>query len=282
MAATKKEARNASKIIPFDAAHGKLYNSLRERDENVIGQQIQAAREAHGLSITALTERLSQYGITAQRSSISRWETGETVPNAYQLLAVCHALNIEDGINYFTREPKREPVLNNEGLGKLAEYKELLILSGKYKPTPLPTKGKIKYITKKVSMLPVSAGTGEFLSDDSFEEVSFPASAVPEEADFGIRVSGDSMEPVYHDGQTVWVQQCECLYPGEVGIFEYDGNGYLKLYDEQEPDENNQEYFLTSDGTLRMQPVLVSYNEKYKPIVVSPHTFFRVAGRVLN
>ena len=60
MAATKKEARNASKIIPFDAAHGKLYNSLRERGENVIGQQIQAAREAHGLSITALTERLSQ------------------------------------------------------------------------------------------------------------------------------------------------------------------------------------------------------------------------------
>lgn len=282
MAARKKEARNASAIIPFDAAHGILYNSVRERGENVIGQQIQAAREACGLSITGLTEHLSLYGITAQRSSISRWESGESVPNAYQLLAVCHALNIEDGINYFTREPKRESELNNEGLSKLAEFKELLILSGKYKPVPTTTKGRIKHIIKKISMFPVSAGPGEFLSDDSFEEVSFPATAVPEGSDFGIRVSGDIMEPVYHDGQIVWVQQCECLNPGEVGIFEYDGDGYLKLYDEQEPDENNREYFLTSDGTLRMQPVLVSYNEKYKPIFVSPHTFFRIAGRVLN
>ena len=30
--------------------------------------------------------------------------------------------------------------------------------------------------------------------------ISFPEDKVPDGADFGIRVSGDSMEPVYHDG----------------------------------------------------------------------------------
>ena len=51
-----------------------------------------------------------------------------------------------------------------------------------------------------MSNLSVSAGTGAFLDEGSFEMVSFPASTVPDGADFGVRVSGDSMEPVYHDG----------------------------------------------------------------------------------
>ena len=41
--------------------------------------------------------------------------------------------------------------------------------------------------------------------------VSFPEKSVPKGADFGVRVSGDSMEPVYHDGQIVWVEECETV-----------------------------------------------------------------------
>lgn len=62
-----------------------------------------------------------------------------------------------------------------------------------------------------VSNLAVSAGTGEFLEEGNFEMVSFPEKSVPKGADFGVRVSGDSMEPVYHDGQIVWVEECETL-----------------------------------------------------------------------
>lgn len=68
----------------------------------------------------------------------------------------------------------------------------------------------------------------------------------------------------------------------EGGIFLYDGNGYLKVYEEQEPDEVEKESFLDCDGVLHMQPVLVSYNEKYAPRVVSPGLNFQIAGRVLN
>ncbi|MEF2940528.1 MAG: S24 family peptidase, partial [Oscillospiraceae bacterium] len=39
---------------------------------------------------------------------------------------------------------------------------------------------------------------------------------------------GDSMEPRFHDGQTVWVHQQPTLAPGEVGVFLYDGSAYLK------------------------------------------------------
>jgi hypothetical protein len=88
------------------------------------------------------------------------------------------------------------------------------------------------------------------------------------------------MEPVYHDGQIVWVQPCNSLSIGEVGIFVYDGDGYIKAYDEQEPED--QDEFTDSEGCLQMQPVLVSYNEAYPPKVVSPHTDFLVVGRVLK
>ena len=49
---------------------------------------------------------------------------------------------------------------------------------------------------------------------------------------------------------------------GEVGIFIYDGEGYIKMYDEQEPDEEQREAFSDSYGTMYMQPVMISYNQK--------------------
>ena len=113
-----------------------------------------------------------------------------------------------------------------------------------------------------VSDLPVSAGTGAFLDEGNFEMVSFPESSIPDGAEFGVRVSGDSMEPVYHDGQIVWVQQCETLRTGEVGVMIYDGQGYIKAYAEQEPDD--PEAYLDSDGVRRMQPVMVSYSKAYE------------------
>jgi SOS-response transcriptional repressor LexA len=139
----------------------------------------------------------------------------------------------------------------------------------------------IKFIEMPVSNLAVSAGTGEFLDEGNFEMVSFPESSVPEGAEFGLRVSGDSMEPVYHDGQIVWVQQCDRVGVGEVGIFIYDGDGYIKVYDEQMPHEADREDFTDSYGDVHMQPIMISYNQKYQPRYVSAHSNFQVVGRVL-
>ena len=133
-----------------------------------------------------------------------------------------------------------------------------------------------------VSMLPASAGTGAFLDEGNFEMIEVPENTVPRGAEFGVRVSGDSMEPVYHDGQIIWIKPCEMLRPGQVGLFMYDGNGYVKEYDEQMPAAEEAETYLGSDQTLRMQPVLKSFNRAYAPIRVSPDAAFSIAGRVLN
>ena len=77
--------------------------------------------------------------------------------------------------------------------------------------------------------LPVSAGAGQFLDSDRFSEMEVGDEVSPD-ADFGVRVSGDSMEPLYLNGQIIWVHQQETLEDGEIGIFFLDGEAYVKKY----------------------------------------------------
>ncbi|MBO6266720.1 MAG: hypothetical protein J6M06_00660 [Synergistaceae bacterium] len=79
----------------------------------------------------------------------------------------------------------------------------------------------------------------------------------------------------------MWVQPCNYLRAGEVGIFTYDGEGYIKVYGTQMPDKEHREAYTRSDGTLAAQPVLISYNASYPPRVISPDRSFQIVGRVL-
>ena len=267
-----------AKVIPFNVAQAQGYNAAKERESNVIGARISEARKKRGMTLADLSGRLEGLGIKVSRAAASKWETGETVPNAYQLVAVFNALDMEDRLSFFMEN--YIPLLNEAGIRKVEEYKADLIASGKYRPAPRVA-SSIRYIEMPVSNLAVSAGTGAFLDEGNFEMVSFPEDKVPDGADFGIRVSGDSMEPVYHDGQIVWVQECEQIGIGQVGVFVYDNEGYLKVYNEQEPDESVVEEFTDSYGTVHPQPVMESYNQKYGPKVVRPTAVFQIVGRVL-
>lgn len=78
--------------------------------------------------------------------------------------------------------------------------------------------------------LPVSAGIGEYLDGDAAESVSITVSEATAGADFALRISGNSMEPKYHDGDVLLVQNAEGVEVGESGIFVLDGAGYFKVY----------------------------------------------------
>ena len=274
----------ANRLLEENKKRGPFYNAEQERRENIIGQRIQEVRKAHGVSLEGLGYLLSQYGIDMKQTGIGRWESGTVIPNAYQLMALSHIFQIEDPKTFFAESPTDADALNEEGLRKVREYKEDLIASGKYRPAPAPAAGStvLKFREMPMSLLPVSAGPGAFLDENNFELRRFPADEIPDGAEFAIRISGDSMEPVYSSGQIIWVQLCKQLRPGEVGIFEYDGNGYVKMYDEQYPEETFLDEYTTSDGQVLPQPVLVSYNEAYAPRPVNPNTSFCIIGRVLK
>ena len=75
---------------------GTKYNAGTERSENVIGAKIAAARKTRGWNLTAFADSLREHGVELTKGAISKWETGETVPNAYQFLAVCSALGMDE------------------------------------------------------------------------------------------------------------------------------------------------------------------------------------------
>ena len=275
----KKKIRNESdsKIVSLDFLTGDRYNADEEKEKNTIGRQIEIAREELGLSRADLRYLVGTYGVNLHRDIVRRWEIGETTPTCYQLIALCYALNLENGFEYFGSLPRK---LNKEGRRKVAEYENDLVASGRYAPEPFIQ--EIEYIDMPLSYLPVSAGTGEFLDEGNYEMISVPKSTVPAGAKFAIRVKGDSMEPTYNDGQLIWVQETKELHPGDVGVFFYGDQGYMKSYSLREPDEELRDVFTDVDGVLHPQPVLISYNKKYDPIFVSPETRFEIVGRVLN
>lgn len=123
-------------------------------------------------------------------------------------------------------------------------------------------------LTKKEQILnsiklydnPVSAGRGAWLDDGceySFEEIDKP----PVDADFALRVRGDSMSPLYNDDDVVFVKSNVLVEQGQVGVFLLNSEGYLKQW------QGNK---------------LVSLNSEYDPIFITDEDEFRVIGKVVR
>ena len=227
-----------------------------------IGQLLCQRRRELGINQTELAEAMSLRGFPVTNQAVSKWEKGATLPNARQFLALCEILEIEDIRGEFSSG--REGIfagLDGAGRHKALDYVQLLRDSGRY----ANRREEPAYIRSlPLYSLAVSAGTGQFLDGEDYEMVEVGAE-VPDGANFGVRVAGDSMEPVFHDGQTVWVRQQRSLMTGEIGIFLYDGNAYLKQL-----------------VALEHSMALHSLNPAYSDIVVSPELPLRVLGKVVR
>lgn len=230
---------------------------------NDLGKTIAKHRKEHKIKQSELALKLEYYDIYVKPNTVSAWESGLSIPNSKQLLAICEILNIYDIYTEFVSPNPINPFrnLNEIGITKVMDYIHLLEKSGEYKtadiiPIHILRERKVFYTT-------VSAGTGSFLDGEDYEMYTSPD--IPEEASFGVYVSGDSMEPCYHNEELIWIEQTEQLEDGEIGIFYLDGNAYVKKF------QNNE------NGTY-----LVSLNKKYNPIPVTENNSFKIFGRVLS
>ena len=232
--------------------------------DRTLGSILASYRKKKKISQLELADELAKYGVNVSNAAISAWEKDSSVPNANQFLILCKLLGITDIYNEFIGFNPEDVLakLNDKGKAKALEYISLLLLSEQFQKkeaTVIPFRRKIKW-----SLLASSAGTGEFLDDENFEIIEVEEE-VPEEADFGLALNGDSMEPRYHDKQAVWVQKTDTLNNGEIGIFYLDGMTYCKQ--------------LKRDKSGMF---LVSLNSKYEPIKITADSTFKVFGRVLN
>ncbi len=258
------------------------YDAKKAKEDNIIGSRIALIRKKRRLTQSGLAAALADNGVNVRTAAVGKWEKGITIPTAYQLIALSFTLNAPDIIAEFTGLTPPGPGLNEQGLKKLDEYRELLIASGKYKPF-IPEKAAVTAtVTVPTSCIKAAAGMGNLMDEENFEDKEYPESAVPAGTDFALFVDGDSMTPIYINGQVVFVQQCNTVRPGQVGIFSIDNEVVIKIYDEQEPDESCKEEFTDSSGFVHPQAVLRSYNSDWEPRPVSPYQEFHIYGRVLN
>ena len=109
--------------------------------------------------------------------------------------------------------------------------------------------------------MPVSAGTGMYITDMDSTTINIPDTAQSAGADYALRINGNSMEPKYRDGDILLVEDTDTLEFGELGIFILDGDGYFKRYEGDR---------------------LISLNPDYAPILLSNFAEVTCCGRVVG
>ena len=227
------------------------------------GEILRSARKNCGYTMPQVEALLKHEGCPAGKSSVSRWEMGHSNPTVDQFIALCRIYHIRDVVSTFANGTLVPYLSELDDLGrkKLDEYRMLLIASGLYRPhdqaIPISLRRAPFY------ELPASAGYGVFLDSEAYEMVDV-GPEVPLNATFGVPVSGDSMEPDFHDGDAIWVQQQPNLENGEIGLFMLNGQAYVKQLGK---DQNG----------LR----LISTNKAYPPLVIGEDDTFRVFGKVV-
>lgn len=112
---------------------------------------------------------------------------------------------------------------------------------------------------------PAAAGTPLYAESD-FERLTFPADKVPRGTDFGIRISGKSMEPTVMDGSIAWVRKRLDMPNGTVGIFMLNDSAVCKRF------------FKEPDGTVRLE----SDNPEFGPATVAEFDTLVTVGEVIG
>lgn len=120
----------------------------------------------------------------------------------------------------------------------------------------------VEYVAYNYYDQPVSAGTGQYLNEVQIETIQLP---VKVDADFVCPIYGDSMEPDYKSGDYVFVKLTVELPSGTVGVFDYEGEAYIK------------QLIIEKDKAY-----LRSFNKKYKDIPINSGSDFRIIGKAVD
>ncbi|MBP0966265.1 MAG: helix-turn-helix transcriptional regulator [Oscillospiraceae bacterium] len=235
------------------------------RDIHAVGKRIRFYRERKKLEQKDIAGRL---GITP--NAVSNWENGRTRPDLSVLPQLCGILGITLYELYGLEAPdagyteKEQQLLADyralSGGHQLAVDRLIESLNAAEQAAKCPDITVLTLCSKQLAA--GFDGGAEF--DDAGEPVYLYTSALTRQADLVFPVSGNSMEPQYHDGDLVLVQRypgCPALQYGETGAFIIGNSTYIKVYEK--------------DG-------LHSLNKRYKTMTFSEDDSVYLIGRVLG
>lgn len=223
-------------------------------------------RGEHGLTQAEAADFLSRHSKKrVSPGNVSHWETGIASPSIEQFLLLCELYGVRDiqetfrGVLTGYRDFSKLSAL---GKSRASEYIAMLLdnplFAESVREVSAVGENTPRYI--RLYDIPAAAGHGVFLDSDAYEEIEAD-DTVPEEADFALRVSGDSMTPRFVDGQMIFISGRETLGIGEIGVFALNGDAYVKRLGRGE---------------------LVSLNGKYAPIPIGEYDSFHIFGKAVG
>ncbi|MCT3277627.1 LexA family transcriptional regulator [Lactiplantibacillus pentosus] len=221
-----------------------------------VGDRMKSIRKQQGISADQLAE-----SIGVSRSTIFRYEKGDIEKMPIEVVAnVASSLHVSlvdlMGISNDSISEKITEIvskLNPDRQQNVYNYADNQLKEQNGKVVNLPLVGK-----SAANPTELTYGDVEIEHDDFTD--------VPHGADTAIRIQGDSMEPLIHDGQIIFYHRQEEVENGEIAIVEIDGDGVTckQIY-----------YDYTSD-----EVILRSINKKYEPRHVKDDQV-RIIGRVI-
>ena len=238
--------------------------------------RIKEVAQSKGISIADIERDL---GIS--NKAIYRWNQSE--PSISKVVAVAHYLDVslewlatgEAGV-----KPAKHPILqqyeslSTENKRKLESFLEIATLQVSNHTDPnddnhlkLFQEGSNEYKKKKkVPLLgKVAAGIPITLVEEYLDQVLAPSTKV----NFATVAKGESMEPVIHNRETIFVQSMTALDNGTIGIFDIDGETTCKVF---KYDYKNKTVILTS------------FNDAFNPLTYPLKKYqntFRIVGKVI-
>lgn len=204
-----------------------------------IGQVIKESRLSAGLTQVQVAETLGR-----PQNTISAWEMGRAQPDANTLFELFQILgrSVDEAFG-FRHQIKKSPLYSSEA-EKLAQDYDGLDRHGKKavravadvekarcaeqaQAAPARESDETVYYITSWFYRPMSAGTGEQAGDEQPENLRLTKEP-PRGTSYVAPISGDSMEPTYHDGDKLFVHACEEIEPGQIGVFYMDGKQWVK------------------------------------------------------
>ena len=187
------------------------------------------------------------------RASYNKWESGKSVPNQKNLSALARILESEYKIvNTYLQ-------LSSENQDKVDDYAKGLLQAQQSHNKVVPL-----FAVEVLSDISLSAGLGESLFDEYETETVYS-----EEEQYGYDIAawikGDSMEPIYLDGEVALIRASGFDYDGAVYALSWNDSVYIKkLYREK--------------NGFRMVSLNDNYPDKWIPYEDNP----RIVGLVVS
>lgn len=243
MKPTKDANRECNIVSISDQKKEKLHALNKE----MYGEVIRTCRQHRGISQTQLTEALG-----LSKNLVSNWEAGRSRPDINIIPALCELLDIS--VSAFFGIPSRPGELTMQEQRHMNSYRLLdtsnqelidamMITMQDQAERELRRRCERGFERTFKNAQLTAAGTGNPLEERRHGHYVYVRSDRNScRADEIITVTGNSMEPTFHNGDDLFIEHAETIDPGEIGIFIVNGDGFVKEYQPDGLHSHNPEY----------------------------------------